>query len=138
MANPSGTVAQTSVDISDILDSAAKKCGIQPAQMTLEVISGLRLNLYLILAGLTNRGIALWAVEKEILPLRADQVAYSIEAGTVAVLNSTYVTPQQLSYTGNPTATFSEATAVAVVGLLPSVSSTPPIPSRNRESRSLF
>jgi hypothetical protein len=95
--------------------------------MTPEVISGLKLNLYLILAGLTNRGVALWAIEKEILPLRTDQVAYSIEPGTVAVLNSTYVTPQQLTYTGNPTATFSDATAVSVVGLLPSVSSTPTI-----------
>ena len=125
MADPSGTVATTTVEVADVLDSAAARCGIQPAQMTPEIVAALRRNLYLILSRLANRGAALWTVERVLLPLRTDQTSYTLWPGTLAVLNASYRAPTRLAYTGNPTATLTAgAAAVAYVGLLPSATGT--------------
>lgn len=89
----SGTVATTTIDTSALIEHSVRRCGILPSAQTPETVLIARENLYLLLLGLSNSGLNLWAVEKAFIGLNAGQPTYVTPAGTLDVLNVVYCTP---------------------------------------------
>jgi hypothetical protein len=112
----SGTVARTSIDVATVVEHAVRKCGVPTSSISGEQLRTARENLFFILTGLTNRGINLWSVQKQVLPVTAYQSRMYLWAGSVDVLNAqwrfgTYTAAT--TYSGaTASVTFSSATAV--------------------------
>jgi hypothetical protein len=95
----SGTVGQTQLTTIEILEHAARRCGLLAAQMTPEHLKLMRNNLFLFLSQLSNRGINLWALDRILVGLYPNQVEYEMPVGTIDVLNALLRTPARLSGT---------------------------------------
>jgi hypothetical protein len=78
----SGTVARTVVDVISVIEKAVKKCGVLPNVLTSESLEDARMDLFLLLTGLTNKGINLWCVKKAVYATKAYQAQYTLLAGT--------------------------------------------------------
>jgi hypothetical protein len=78
----SGTVARTIVDVVSVIEKAVKKCGVLPTVLTAESLEDARMDLFLLLTGLTNKGINLWCTKKEVYASRAFQAKYALLPGT--------------------------------------------------------
>jgi hypothetical protein len=79
--------------------------------------------LYLILSSLANRGIQLWCIEKEILPLYEAVSEVPLPVGTVDILNANFRTLTELQGTETSNSTtvsvdFGEDTQVTNIGVL--------------------
>jgi hypothetical protein len=98
----SGTVATTTLDTAVLLEHAIRRCGIPAANQTPETVLIGQQNLYLLLLNLANRGLNLWCVEKDLIPLTTNQATYDLPAGTVRLLNVMY--SQMTQVTGTDTA----------------------------------
>lgn len=88
----SGTVAQTAIQVSDILEDAMKACGLSTSEMTPEIYVTAKNNLYFYLSALANDGVQLWTIQKYIVGLIPGQYVYNMDAGTVDILNAVYRT----------------------------------------------
>jgi hypothetical protein len=98
----SGTVSNTAIDVATVIEHAVRKCGVLASSITGEQLRSARENLFLILTGLSNRGVNLWCVEKQVLPVTAYDAKVPLWAGTVDILNA------QLRY-----GTYTQATSYA-------------------------
>jgi hypothetical protein len=79
----SGTVAQTTILVKDVIERAARRCGRLPGSLNSEELFTARTNLFLILSALVNRGVPLWTVEKIVLGLNLLQNLLVFPAGTI-------------------------------------------------------
>lgn len=95
----SGTVSTTIFRTQDVIDRAFGRCKLRPEQISGEDMDIARQNLYLLLSNLANRGIALWCVEKLILPLYQGLSIVELPLGTVGILNANYRTVTRLTGT---------------------------------------
>lgn len=121
----SNTVASTTIDTALVIDHAVRRVGKSPSMLTPEQLDTCRNNLYLILTSMINRGVNLWCIDRKLIPLYENQASYTLPAGTIDVLNAQYRTPvdlwadaTQTENAANWTAEFSEAQAIATVGIL--------------------
>jgi hypothetical protein len=89
LASTSGTVGQTVLTVTSIIEHAVRRCGVMASLITAEQQESARDNLFLILSSLAARGLSLWCVSQTSLLLRPGQATYLMPAGTVDVLNST-------------------------------------------------
>lgn len=116
----SGTVARTVIDVVTVLEKAVKKCGVLPTVFTAESLEDAWLDLFLLLTGLTNKGINLWCVKKAVYATRAFQAHYTLLPGTedihTPLLRRGTVEPQ--TTLGAAVATFSPASAVKVISVI--------------------
>lgn len=147
----SGTLSTTTFTTRKVIDRAFRRCQIAPETITAEHIDIATDNLFLSLSALVNRGIALWCIEKLILPTYQGQAQIELPLGTVDLLNQTYRTVTRLdgsdtssaggtvgnafdddfatactqtSTLGNIMTDFTDDTLVTTVGLLPNASAT--------------
>lgn len=146
----SGTVSQTRFNTGKVIDRAFGKARVPPQKITPEYQSIAQDLLYLFLSTLASKGIALWAIDKVILPIYQGVQDVPCPLGTVDVLNSNLRTSQRLSGTytsssgtaafagdgdittfdiqtvpaGNITLQFSTASLFNTVGFYPGVSGT--------------
>lgn len=95
----SGTVATTVIDTAALLEHSIRRCGIPPSAQTPEIVQMAKENLYLLLLGLSNNGLNLWAVEKAFIGLNVGQPTYATPAGTLDVLNVVFCTPTLVTST---------------------------------------
>lgn len=98
----SGTVSTTVFNTNNILDMAFRRCKIAPEIVTSEMQQTALDSLYLMVSSLCNQGIALWTVEKIIMPFYLGNGYIELPAGTIDLLNQNYRTISQ--YTGVITA----------------------------------
>ena len=84
----SGTVSQTVFNTRKVIDHAFRRCKIAPQQITAEYITTAQDLLYLLLSTLAIKGIALWCIEKKILPMYEGVQSIPCPLGTVDVLNA--------------------------------------------------
>jgi len=103
----SGTVSQTTFVTRKVIDHAFRRCRLPTQLITSEHLQTAQDLLYLLMSELVNRGIPLWCVEKQLLPLYEGSTEVICPAGTVDVLNLQIRQLQRLS--GDTTA--SEGTA---------------------------
>lgn len=118
----SGTVGSTVIDTAKIIDHAARRCGKDVIVLSPEDLDTAMESLYTFLSGLTNRGINLWTIDKELIGLDANRSVYSLNPGTIDVLSVNYCTSSALSHTGtlfedSYQAQFTAATPVKLVGI---------------------
>lgn len=93
----SGTVAQTTIRVVDLVTKAILRCGYKTSDVTPEILDQARLNLYFYITSVANTGINLWTIEKTILGLYPYQAGYYLPAGTIDVLNANYRTTVRYS-----------------------------------------
>lgn len=78
----SGTVGQTTIDVAMIIDHAMRRSGISTADQTPEILKFARENLYFYLCSLSNAGVNLWTIEKELIGFNVGQANYPVGVGT--------------------------------------------------------
>jgi len=88
----SGTVGTVTADVTNLIEHAARRCGILAPSLSAEQQISAKENLFFLLSDLANRGISLWCVQRTILGLALNQASYNLPAGTVDVLNCMYRT----------------------------------------------
>lgn len=86
----SGTVAQTTILVDDVIVRAAKRCKFKPSEITAEVLDTARQNLYMLLSNVANHGVTLWTQRKTILAVQPNKLAYDLPSGTVDVKNALF------------------------------------------------
>jgi hypothetical protein len=118
----SNTVSQTVFDTRRVIDNAARRCKLTAQQISAEHIDIANDQLFMLLSDLSNRGIQLWCIEKQIYPLYEGVGDLTLDTGTLDVLNSNLRTLQQVTGTNTDTSTtrtvtFTTATFVTTVGV---------------------
>jgi hypothetical protein len=118
----SNTVSQTVFDTRRVIDNAARRCKLTAQQISAEHIDIANDQLFLLLSDLSNRGIQLWCIEKQIYPLYNGLGDLILDTGTLDVLNSNLRTLQQVTGTNvdtstTRTVTFTTETFVTTVGI---------------------
>lgn len=118
----SGTVGSTVIDTAKIVDHAVRRCGKDVSVLSPEDLDTAMESLYTFLSGLTNRGINLWAIDKELVGLNENRATYILNPGTIDVLSVNYCTSTALSHTGTVyedsyQAQFTAAVPVKLVGI---------------------
>jgi hypothetical protein len=83
----SGTVSTTVFTTRKVIDHAFRRCKLNPQQITSEYIETAKDLLWLFLSTIAAKGIALWAVQKEIIPLYGYVQDVPLPVGTVDLLN---------------------------------------------------
>ena len=86
----SGTISQTVINVMQLIEHGARRCGKFAEELTVEQIQAARESLYIMLSSMGNKGINYWAIQKSIIGARANKYIYSMPVGTIDVLNSFY------------------------------------------------
>ena len=118
----SGTVSTTVFNTRKVIDHAYRRCRMPPEGISSEQISFALDTIYLVLSMLANRGLQLWCIEKEVMPLYQAQSLIEMPNGIVDILNTNLRTLQEVSGTSTTTSTtyqtvFTTATQVTNVGV---------------------
>jgi len=118
----SGTVSTTVFNTRKVIDHAYRRCRMPPEGVSSEQISFALDTIYLVLSMLANRGLQLWCIEKDIMPLYQAQGLIEMPNGIVDILNTNLRTLQEVSGTSTTTSTtyltvFTTATQVTNVGV---------------------
>lgn len=119
----SGTVSQTTFNTRKVIDHAFRRCRLPPQGISGEMIAVANEALYLILSAMANRGIQLWCIDKEILPLYEAVSEVPLPVGTVDILNANFRTLTELTGTETSNSTtvsvdFGQDTQVTNIGVL--------------------
>lgn len=88
----SGTIGQTAVDVSQLIEHAFRRAGVSPVEVTIDNIESAKENLFFYLSALANDGIQLWTVEKELVGCLRNKQKYELATGTVDVRGALYRT----------------------------------------------
>lgn len=97
----SGTVSTTVFNTGRVIDHAYRRCRVPPETVSSEMLQIAQDNLYLLFSMLPNMGIALWTVQKYVLPFYWGQSNVTLPLGTIDLLNQNYRTISR--YTGATT-----------------------------------
>lgn len=95
----SGTVGQTTIDVTTIVEHAFRRCGKLASTVSGELQVSARENLGFLLSDLANRGLSLWCVTKHVLGVTPYQSVFDLPVGSVDVLNVLYRTQTELTGT---------------------------------------
>lgn len=86
----SGTVAQTTIPVIDIIDHSIMRCGVEQAKINAEHLDIARKNLFYYIMYLANKGVNLWTIDRVLIGLLQGQNQYFLPAGTIDTLNLLY------------------------------------------------
>ena len=86
----SGTVGATVIDVQQLIDHGARRCGKLAEELTSEQQTSARESLFFLLSNLANLGINYWAINKIVIGMQANKYIYSLPVGSVDVLNALY------------------------------------------------
>lgn len=81
----SGTYA-ADYEVSEIVDEAFERCGVDPASLTDRHSKSARRSLQLLFSEWANRGIHLWAVDTQNQTVTDGDATYTVATGTVTIL----------------------------------------------------
>jgi hypothetical protein len=93
----SGTVSQTVVDVTALVEHAFRRCGKLASTISSELQLSARENLYFLLSDLANRGLSLWCIQKYVLGVSPYKTSYTLPVGVVDVMNTLYRTKTDLT-----------------------------------------
>lgn len=83
---PTSGAYTNTLDLADYIDEAFERCGIDPSSLEARHLRSARRSIELMFSEWTARGIHLWAVEQVTLPLSTAVANYSVDTGTLAIL----------------------------------------------------
>jgi hypothetical protein len=86
----SGTVGKTLINVQQLIDHSARRCGKLAEELTSEQQVSARESLFFLLSNLINLGIQYWAIDKHVFGLNANQYIYELPLGANDVLNALY------------------------------------------------
>ena len=86
----SGTVGPTVINVQQLIDHGARRCGKLAEELTAEQQVSARESLFFLLSRLINIGIQYWAINKKVIGLQANKYIYDLPLGSVDVLNALY------------------------------------------------
>jgi len=109
----SGTVSTTVFNTGKLIDRAFGRCQLAPQKITAEYLAIAQDLLYLALSTLASKGVALWAVQKVVLPIYDAIQDVLAPLGTVDILNANLRTLTQLQLPAPGTIYTSSAGGVA-------------------------
>lgn len=93
MATSSGTFGQTQLDVAQIIEHAYRRAtGGMVSLISAEQLRTAKQNLFLLLSTFTNYGLNLWCIRKISLPLEIGKRDYTLQVGTVDLLDVQYRT----------------------------------------------
>lgn len=84
----SGTVGQTTIDVATLIEHAMRRAGNTPSEATADTLKAARENLYFYLCSLSNAGVNLWTIEKELIGINVGQSNYAVGVGTRDIKNA--------------------------------------------------
>lgn len=118
----SNTVSQTVFNTRKVIENAARRCKLPAQSLSAEHIDIANDQLFMLLSDLSNRGIQLWCIEKQIYPLYNGVGDVTLDTGTLDILNSNLRTLQQVTGINYDDATsrevnFTTPTFVSTVGV---------------------
>ena len=118
----SGTISATVFTTRQVIESAARRCKVNPQALTVEYVQVANDQLYLLLSALANDGAPLWCVENLILPLYEGVGTVPTGVGTVDILNCNLRSLQEVTGTNTDTSTervidFTDDTMVTTIGI---------------------
>ena len=118
----SGTIGTTVFNTDKVLRSAVRRCRLPAEQLTSEHWSIAQDQLFLFCNELSNQGVPLWAIQKQLYPLYEGQGALTMDVGVVDTLNSFFRTTSEVTGTDTDSSTihkveFESATEVSTVGI---------------------
>jgi len=119
----SGTIGNTVIDTAKLIEKSLRRCGLVPQVITPEIVQTAQEDLFMLLMSLSNRGLNLWCIDNELMPLTIGQKLYVLPVGTTDVLNLLHCTPMRLDYVedyqaDDVVATFTDATSVVQFGMI--------------------
>jgi len=123
----SGTVGQTVLDVAELIEHAARRCGVSASVLTAEQLRSARINLFLILSNLATRGLSLWCVQKMTFGLTAGRAVYALPVGTIDTLKMLYRNPS-VTYSAAGPAAGALSTTLATPAVVSSAVATPAVP----------
>jgi len=83
----SNTVSSTNFNTGRVIDNAFRRCKIPAEQISGEYIEVANDLLYLLLSDLTNQGVPLWTIEKQIIPLYDGVKDIALDTSVNDILN---------------------------------------------------
>lgn len=83
----SGTIGGTTINVTRLIEKALRRCGLSPTSNTQETMETAREDLFMLLMSLSNRGLNLWCIDRQEIPLVEGQATYVLPVGTLEVLN---------------------------------------------------
>ena len=86
----SGTVGTTVINVQQLIDHGARRCGKLAEELTSEQQVSARESLFFLLSRLINIGIQYWAINKKVIGLQANKYIYDLPLGSVDALNVLY------------------------------------------------
>ena len=86
----SGTIGATQIDVTQIIEKAARKCGVLPGKLSSESMNEATEELFLGLSSLVNDGAPLWTINKQIYGLGLNQNLLQFTSGTIDIQNMLY------------------------------------------------
>jgi len=104
----SNTVSQTVFNTRRVIENAARRCKLPAQSLTPEHVDIANDQLFMLLSDLSNRGIQLWCIDKQIYPLYNGVGDVTLVTGTLDVLNSNLRTLQQVTGINYDTSTARE------------------------------
>lgn len=93
----SGTVGATVYRVADLVDSIARRCGVEPAKLTPEGVDVITGVMWRTLAAWSNRGINLWKLYHRLIPVYDGQQIYQLTQGDIDLMSLALRMPQRLS-----------------------------------------
>lgn len=117
------TIGMTTFNVATVIDTAVRRIGIHASKQTPEILEIAKNNLFLVLNNMPNVGINLWCIEEVYIPLEYGKSKYTMDVGTIDVLDTSYRRLTRISdYTVSTTPTdyvveFTEASDVLMMYL---------------------
>lgn len=93
----SGTVSTTVFETAKLIDHSFRRCRLAPQQITPEYQETAQDLLFLILSTFASKGVALWCIDKVILPMYENVQTVPCPVGTVDVFNANLRTSTRLT-----------------------------------------
>ncbi len=101
----SGTVGNTHISVTKLIEHAVRRCGLSVTQQSAETLDIAKDNLFMMLLALANRGYYLWCLEKYFVSLTTDRATYDTPIGTIDVSDLVHSTPTRVTGTDTIAAT---------------------------------
>lgn len=132
----SGTISQTVFNTGRVIDNAFRRCKLTAEQISGEYIEIANDQLYLFLSDLTNQGVPLWTIQKQIIPLYDGVGTVTLDTSVNDILNGNlrWLLPVTGSNTDTSTSrsiNFGVPYSVTTVGILWSQPSVPIVIERS-------
>ena len=96
------TVGKTTINTATVIEHAVRRCGIPAEKQTPDILKLARENLFFLFTSYGNRGVPLWCVSEQYLPITTDKIRYECIPGTVDVQQVNYRTCEFVSGVSTP------------------------------------